>query len=700
MPTPFEDEKLWQTYSSILSCKEISFKYSEEANTAYYDIEEKSVTVPTWKWMDPICKQAIVSHEIGHAKYTNYKKSVFIELAEKYKDLFNIVEDARIERLMKKEYAGLSSIFSKGYSQLIKNEIFNIPEDKSELNLIERLNLYSKIGTIINIPFYNKEENTFAYRIMNLKTKVDVIELCEDLYNYIQENDMSASSLIDTISRKMNAKIKSMDVQYKNSDDAQEDKENNSKKRDNELIYLYTEDYYKCCLVDYIFQFGCYLDDKLVNKKSNRILEKVILDLAKKANSLFHQKMSAIDNNNIRHRRIGSIDTRKLARYQISENIFKQMLKLPKNKNHAIVILIDCSSSMLGPNKIVSEFIQALIFGQFCKMNNIPFTIYGYGFHYIDIMNTKIYEKNMLGYMDSYNKVFFLGNNYIFDIKKILLLANQKSRNSSGLALSYCNPDKNIRFSIWYGNTPTIEGLLIAKKKLMQYKRKGIEKTYLYLVTDGAYNECSAVQVVRNDIKKYELKHTYFKSDIVIDNHLYNIKDYKKYFRIDDSLYKKADWTFEMVLGNIKRETGCKIIYSYINEYSIINAAVRSSIRMINDNENASLKDNLTFNDFFWMKIPNLYFIKHTAAFEEYNKLERMKFDGKEYSYLYNFKNNPFIDYYMFLNLDVFKNTKISKTINTKQLDDTEAVEDYFKNINLTSKVFETFALSFISIFA
>ena len=65
----------------------------------------------------------------------------------------NIVEDARIEKLMKRKYLGLGKTFFKGYKELSEQDFFCLEnEDVSKMNLADRANLFFKIGNFINIP--------------------------------------------------------------------------------------------------------------------------------------------------------------------------------------------------------------------------------------------------------------------------------------------------------------------------------------------------------------------------------------------------------------------------------------------------------------------------------------------------------------------------------------------------------------------
>ena len=119
-------EKTWEIYSKILSEKNIYLQYDNYASTASYDIENCMVTVPTFKFLNDTTTQLLVSHEIGHAKYSSYSVEQVESYILKYGDLFNVVEDAYIERKMKSEYKGLNNIFLSGYKELVDNNFLKL----------------------------------------------------------------------------------------------------------------------------------------------------------------------------------------------------------------------------------------------------------------------------------------------------------------------------------------------------------------------------------------------------------------------------------------------------------------------------------------------------------------------------------------------------------------------------------------------
>ena len=69
----------------------------------------------------------LVGHEVGHALFTPTDSE---RLKKAYKETskhcINILEDARIERLVKNRYPGLRKQFFSGYKQLVEKDFFGL----------------------------------------------------------------------------------------------------------------------------------------------------------------------------------------------------------------------------------------------------------------------------------------------------------------------------------------------------------------------------------------------------------------------------------------------------------------------------------------------------------------------------------------------------------------------------------------------
>ena len=152
-------------------------------DTASFDVQRRVLTLPQWDTDSNHIYDMLVAHEVGHALHTpnrNYK------LEEKYKDIphdyVNVVEDARIERLMKQRFAGLNRDFYKAYEELHANNFFEVDdEDVNDLKLVDRINLYFKIGAYLCIDF-NDEENQIITEITQAETFDQVLEISKKLH--------------------------------------------------------------------------------------------------------------------------------------------------------------------------------------------------------------------------------------------------------------------------------------------------------------------------------------------------------------------------------------------------------------------------------------------------------------------------------------------------------------------------------------
>ena len=97
----------------------------------------------------------------------------------------NVIEDARIERMMKDTYPGLRKSFFDGYTELWNDDFFGVKhEDLETLPLIDRINLYFKGNS--SMPF-NEDEQVWVEKVSNTKTFKDVVDLANEMYGHAQK---------------------------------------------------------------------------------------------------------------------------------------------------------------------------------------------------------------------------------------------------------------------------------------------------------------------------------------------------------------------------------------------------------------------------------------------------------------------------------------------------------------------------------
>ena len=175
--------------AKLMASENINVEYRESATTAAFDTEGRTLVMPVLKDMTENSTDLFLGHEVGHALYT--PQGAIKEVLKKgnlFKGVVNIVEDARIEKMIQSKFPGLKSSFYKGYGDLLDRGFFDIKgQDVNELNFIDRINIHFKIGTRAGVEF-SDEEMTIVDKISNLRSWADSLRVSEELYGYCKDN--------------------------------------------------------------------------------------------------------------------------------------------------------------------------------------------------------------------------------------------------------------------------------------------------------------------------------------------------------------------------------------------------------------------------------------------------------------------------------------------------------------------------------
>lgn len=156
-------------------------------STASFDVRNRILTLPMWSNMTPEIEEMLKAHEVGHALYTD--ESLFATIQAKNSKLpfgyLNILEDARIEKLMKRKYPGLRKSFTAGYTQLHDRDYFGLKKrDVNNLQLIDRINLHFKVGMSAGIKF-SVAERYLVEKVERLESISDVSAVAVQIYDYV-----------------------------------------------------------------------------------------------------------------------------------------------------------------------------------------------------------------------------------------------------------------------------------------------------------------------------------------------------------------------------------------------------------------------------------------------------------------------------------------------------------------------------------
>ena len=151
--------------AKLLATEDIVVEH-KSCETAQFNVHTRVLTLPLWEKASNEVYDMLVGHEVGHALYTPDEWDWQDEIPHQF---MNVVEDARIEKLIKRKYMGLAKTFYRAYNELQKKDFFQIDgEDVDSFNLADRANLYYKIGSFLDISFSDAE-----------KEIIDLIGKCE-----------------------------------------------------------------------------------------------------------------------------------------------------------------------------------------------------------------------------------------------------------------------------------------------------------------------------------------------------------------------------------------------------------------------------------------------------------------------------------------------------------------------------------------
>ena len=158
---------------------------NKKVETAQFNVHTRVLTLPNWDRASNNVYDSLVAHEVGHALFTPAR-----EWWKEFKinpSIVNIVEDARVEKLMKRKYAGIAKTFYNGYNELNDEDFFDIDgKDLADFNLADRVNLYFKVGAWNDISF-SDAETPIVRLIENAETFDETLSAAEALHNFCKQ---------------------------------------------------------------------------------------------------------------------------------------------------------------------------------------------------------------------------------------------------------------------------------------------------------------------------------------------------------------------------------------------------------------------------------------------------------------------------------------------------------------------------------
>ena len=425
--------------------------------TASFDVKDRVLTIPTLKeeHKSKHVYDMLVGHEVSHALHTPADGWMNLkDRSDEFRSFVNVIEDARIDKLIQKKYPGLTNDYLLGFKKMYKDNFFGTKGRKqSEFALIDKINMYFKSSKTINFNF-DKKENHFVKLVDACKSFEDVQKLAEDILGYCKEELKKNPELKKTYTPDLKGEEEgqeeSEDSSNQNLDknteeklqeflskETGEDKKEETKDSqvgtgkgaggDERLVSITNQAFDdavekmqdentrtqaycempKVRLEKLIIPYKKYIRDFAVYDSKLMSFEQSNLSLVKQETKKFLDESSNIVNYLVKEfemkknakmyarasqDKTGVIDPNKLHTYKFAEDIFKKITTVPNQKNHGMIFLLDWSGSM--QHHLTPTVEQLLNLVMFCRKINIPFSVYKF-------MNNGSYDSKLENSPDS-----------------------------------------------------------------------------------------------------------------------------------------------------------------------------------------------------------------------------------------------------------------------------------------------------------
>ena len=395
------------------------------------DVKSRVLTVPDWSDMTQEAYDLFLSHEVSHALHTppegmeQFIDSIVGATASnddksRAAMYLNIVEDARIERLIKEKYAGLRSDYYKGYKWLAENQMFGdlSTADYTKMRIIDRTNLHFKIGKHLGtqIPF-SADEQAIINDVEAAQTFEEVCAVTRRLWEEAKKEANQEPEQSDRPQGKTTKGGDGEDGEYETdaAGDTETNKGEQSEKRNHIAPESFTanaqkkwldtkvkDNYYsdkdapaylpeynlERIIVPYVDIMNA-IENSISNSKSKGMraaTEEIMTSynaFTNEANAtvdamvkVFLTKKAAQQHHRNQTAKTGVLDMNLLTQYKWSEDIFKHFTVKPNGKNHGFVVFLDWSGSM---QPLVQDVVkQMYILTSFFRRIGVPYEVYAF----------------------------------------------------------------------------------------------------------------------------------------------------------------------------------------------------------------------------------------------------------------------------------------------------------------------------------
>ena len=514
--------ELRNNLAKLLATEDILVQH-KNVPTAYFDTQNRVLGLPIWKDASKDVYDLLVGHEVGHALYT--PTTDFKELASTIdpdnvsavRSFINVVEDARIEKKIKRKFPGLRKNFFSGYEELVNQNFFGINgREMDSYSLIDRINLHFKVGSLVEVPF-SDEEKTIIGDVDNVETFDGVIDLVKKIYEHVknEEEEQDVDSSAEMNDEQSEGSPDSDDFgdesESGDSDDDGDEIEGNGIPQSSETQENFDDRLgetannngnveWTYANIPSVSPEKFIIDYKVVNaqfaeeyklhemtlareeyKLFKRTIGKTVNYLAKG----FEMKKSASEYARASISKTGVVDTNKIHSYKFNDDLFRRVTSIPEGKNHGLLMFVDWSGSMSG--SIFDTIKQTITLAMFCRRVNIPFEIYTF-------TDSKVDSDRDYSLTYNVNDMIYGG----FNLRNYLSGRMTRKEFDTGCFNLFYNGyvmDKGY----WgtfdpLGSTPLNDAIMATFEIYEKFKNENnLEKVNIVYLTDGASNSVTGI---------------------------------------------------------------------------------------------------------------------------------------------------------------------------------------------------------------
>ncbi len=524
--------------------------------TAQFNVHTRVLTLPIWEKASHDVYDMLVGHEVSHALFTPDED--WTEKVNVPQQFVNVCEDARVEKLMKRKYMGIAKTFYRGYNELNEQDFFEIEdEDITKFNLADRINLFYKVGSFVDVAFSDTEKEIVSL-VGAAETFDEMLDAAKVVYEYCKkqqeqeakidlenqpkqgeleldmgnvpsegeseegekESSPQPTSQMDE-SGGTQGDLPELDVpsepEVQTADALQDNIQSlvNQQGEDNVYVEIPTVKLDKIVVSnydvhqviddswkeqeeqwsksEYQFDFDLFQETDDEYVQFKRSAQKEVSYLVKE----FECRKAADNYSRSATNRTGVLDTTKLHTYRFNEDIFKRITTVPDGKNHGLIFILDWSGSMSYVLQDTIKQLYNLIW--FCRKVSIPFEVYAFTNEWIrhgeEIVHS-CYERKEYNF--AIDDTFSLMN--LFSSK-----VNAKTLDHQMINIWRLGAYFNRSYSSYYtapqqlnlSGTPLNEAILCLHQILPQFQKENkVQKVQCVVLTDGEANHLPYHKIV------------------------------------------------------------------------------------------------------------------------------------------------------------------------------------------------------------